>query len=276
MKMLARRLRRFAQGARELDAILPDLVWRVGLSRVSRPASVRVAKHGVDIAGRREGRRRRAAKMFLFSVESRRSDARGMGRRRAGAAPVLNEILDVLHSPYRIPPHDRKLKIIICIVVGGNYPADRGLVSAGFIKRQSTERVSFQVWKGEHIAALLLTGPPERKAATQTIAVELSKGSRNGDEPVSATTISPGAGCATCIGVQGQGSGACCSEILHMLWVCSLAASIDNLDAHRQMYICRANKHPDTVLGHHGTVSATKSLAKWSSDIWLIGHCDCF
>src|SRR6202043_2931347 len=52
----------------------------------------------------------------------------------------------------------KKLKIVICIVVGGIIQqAVQPLVTA-FTNREITERVSFQEWSGDRIAELLLAG----------------------------------------------------------------------------------------------------------------------
>jgi len=93
--------------------------------------------------------------------------------------PSLNEILDD-YIPNRIPPQYNKLKIVICIVVGGIiqqavHPLVTRLHQQGDHRNRLFPGVEWRPHRRAPIGR-----PPAGKAATQAIAVELSEGSRNG------------------------------------------------------------------------------------------------
>jgi hypothetical protein len=164
----------------ELDAILPDLLSELGFHVISRPA-IGAVQRGVDIAavGRDQDGER---KLFLFSVKAGDLTRAEWDAGVQALRPSLNEILDD-YIPNRIPPHYKKLKIVICIIVGGIIQqAVHPLVTA-FIKRVTTETVSFQEWNGDRIAELLLAGPLREKLLPKPLQSSFQKAVAMVDEP---------------------------------------------------------------------------------------------
>jgi hypothetical protein len=164
----------------ELDAILPDLLSELGFHVIFRPA-IGAVQRGVDIAavGRDQDGER---KLFLFSVKAGDLTRAEWDVGVQALRPSLNEILDD-YIPNRIPPHHKKLKIVICIVVGGIIQqAVHPLVTA-FINRVTTELVSFQEWNGDRIAELLLAGPLREKLLPKPLQSSFQKAVAMVDEP---------------------------------------------------------------------------------------------
>src|SRR5262249_45376959 len=139
---------------------------------ISRPA-IGAAQRGVDIAavGKDEDSER---KLFLFSVKAGDLTRAEWDAGVQALRPSLNEILDD-YIPNRIPPQYKKLKIVICIVVGGIvHQAVHPLVNT-FTLRESTEKISFQEWNGDHIAELLLAGPLREKLLPKALQSSFQK-----------------------------------------------------------------------------------------------------
>src|ERR1700722_6744414 len=100
----------------ELDAILPDLLSELGYHVISRPA-IGATQRGVDIAA--VGKDNNGArKLFLFSVKAGDLTRSEWNAGTQSLRPSLDEMLDD-YIPNRIPPQYKKLKIIVCLVVGG-------------------------------------------------------------------------------------------------------------------------------------------------------------
>lgn len=164
----------------ELDAILPDLLSELGYHVLSRPG-IGVAQRGVDIAavGKDEDGVR---KVFLFSVKAGDLTRGEWSTGVQALRPSLEEILDD-YIPNRIPPQYGKLKVVICLVVGGIVQqAVQPLVTA-FIKRHSTRKISFQEWNGDHIAELLLQGPLREKLLPKPLQSSFQKAVAMVDQP---------------------------------------------------------------------------------------------
>ena len=110
-------------------------------------------QRGVDIAAVGRDQDGGERKLFLFSVKAgdltrAESDAGVQALR-----PSLNEILDD-YIPNRIPPHYKKLKIVICIVVGGIIQqAVHPLVTA-FINRETTKGSARVEWRPHRRATI--------------------------------------------------------------------------------------------------------------------------
>jgi hypothetical protein len=164
----------------ELDAILPDLLSEIGFHVISRPG-IGVAQRGVDIAavGRHENGDRR---LFLFSVKAGDLKRAEWNTGVQALRPSLDEILDD-YIPNRIPPQYKKLKVVICLVVGGVVQqAVQPLVTA-FINRYSNKKISFQEWNGDHIAELLLLGPLREKLLPKSLQSSFQKAVAMVDQP---------------------------------------------------------------------------------------------
>jgi hypothetical protein len=163
----------------ELDAILPDLLSELGFHVISRPG-IGVTQRGVDIAavGKDEDGDR---KLFLFSVKAGDLTRAEWDTGVQALRPSLNEILDD-YIPNRVPPQYKKLKVVICLVVGGIVQqAVRPLVTS-FTKRRR-RNVSFQEWNGDRIAELLLAGPLREKLLPKPLQSSFQKAVAMVDQP---------------------------------------------------------------------------------------------
>src|SRR5215467_3417987 len=155
MKLLFRSYLASLRERDELDAILPDLLSELGYTVYSRPQRG-TAQAGVDIAavGKDDDGER---KVFLFSVKQGDLTRQSWDGTPQALRGSLNEILDT-YIPTKIPKRYQNLKIVICLVFGGDMQEQvRGGVT-GFIKRNTTKRISFDEWNGDKLAGLLLEG----------------------------------------------------------------------------------------------------------------------
>lgn len=164
----------------ELDAILPDLLSELGFHVISRPG-IGVTQRGVDIAavGKHEDGDRR---LFLFSVKAGDLTRAEWNTGVQALRPSLDEILDD-YIPNRIPPQYKKLKIVICLVVGRIVQQAVQPLLTAFIKRYSTRKISFQEWNGDRIAELLLLGPLREKLLPKPLQSSFQKAVAMVDQP---------------------------------------------------------------------------------------------
>jgi hypothetical protein len=181
MKLLFRSYLASLRERDELDAILPDLLSELGYIVYSRPqrgtsqAGVDIAAVGTDDDGVR--------KVFLFSVKqgdlTRQSWNDGTVQ---GLRPSLDEILDN-YIPHRIPKRYQKLKIVICLVFGGDMQEQARTAVNGYIKRHSTRKISFDEWNGDRLAGLLQQGVLREKIMPKALRSHFQKSVALVDEP---------------------------------------------------------------------------------------------
>jgi hypothetical protein len=180
MKLLVRDYFASLREREELDAILPDLLSELGYMVYSRPQRG-TAQAGVDIAavGKDDNGER---KLFLFSVKQGDLTRQSWDGTPQALRSSLNEILDTyIHT--RIPKRYQKLKIVICLVFGGDVQEQvRGKV-VGFTKRNSTKRISFDEWNGDKLAELLLRGVLREKIMPKPLRSHFQKAVAMVDEP---------------------------------------------------------------------------------------------
>jgi hypothetical protein len=181
MKLLFRNYLASLREREELDAILPDLLSELGYTVYSRPQRG-TAQAGVDIAavGKDDDGER---KLFLFSVKqgdlTRQSWSNGTPQ---SLRPSLDEILDN-YIPHRVPKRYQNLKIVICLVFGGDMQEQvRGSVS-GYIKRNSNKKISFDEWNGDKLAGLLLQGILREEIMPKALRSHFQKAVALVDEP---------------------------------------------------------------------------------------------
>ena len=164
----------------ELDAILPDLLSECGMKVLSRPA-LGTKQYGVDVAAvgpSSTGERT----LFLLSIKSgdlRRSDWDGDPH---ALRPSLNQILDV-YIPHHVPRRFAELPIVVVLCLGGDLHEDVKADVNGFVDRNTTDRITFDVWNGDHLAELLLTGILRENALPETGRSDLRKAVALVDEP---------------------------------------------------------------------------------------------
>lgn len=180
MKLLFRDYLASLRERDELDAILPDLLSELGFTVFSRPQRG-TKQSGVDIAavGNDEDGEQ---KLFLFSVKQGDLTRQSWDGSQQALRPSLNEILDS-YIPGMIPKRYRNLKIIICLVFGGDMQEQvRGAVT-GFISRHTDERISFDEWNGDKLAGLLLKGILREEIMPKAIRANFQKSVAMVDQP---------------------------------------------------------------------------------------------
>jgi len=180
MKLLFRQYLASLRERDELDAILPDLLSELGYTVYSRPQRG-TAQAGVDIAavGKDDDGVR---KLFLFSVKQGDLTRQSWDGTPQALRSSLNEILDI-YIPTKIPKRYQKLKIVICLVVGGDIQEQvRGTVT-GFIRRNSNKRISFDEWNGDRLAGLLQQGILREKIMPKALRSHFQKAVAMVDEP---------------------------------------------------------------------------------------------
>ena len=164
----------------ELDAILPDLLSARGFHVISRPA-IGVVQNGVDVAavGNDDDGIR---KLFLFSVKAGDLTRSDWDTGVQALRPSLTEILDI-YIPNRIPPQYRKLKVVVCVVVGGIVQQSAQPALTAYFKRFGKGKISFQEWNGDRIADMLLQGLLQEKLLPKTLRSSFQKAVAMVDQP---------------------------------------------------------------------------------------------
>jgi hypothetical protein len=180
MKLLVRDYLASLREREELDAILPDLLSELGYTVYSRPqrgttqAGVDIAAVGKDDDGER--------KLFLFSVKQGDLTRQSWDGTPHALRSSLNEILDS-YIPTRVPKRYQKLKIVICLVFGGDMQEQvRGTVN-NFMKKNSGKRISFDEWNGDKLAGLLLEGVLREEIMPKALRSHFQKAVAMVDEP---------------------------------------------------------------------------------------------
>lgn len=156
MKLVIREYLASLRERGELDAVLPDLLTELGFTVYSRPGRG-TRQYGVDVAAVGEsldGVRR----VHLFSVKSGDLDRTEWNTASPQSLrPSLDEILDHYISS-RIPPEYADLPIAICLTFGGAIKEEVRAEVTGYMKRNSTDRITFEEWNGDRLAEAVLEG----------------------------------------------------------------------------------------------------------------------
>lgn len=144
MKLLFRQYLASLRERDELDVILPDLLSELGYTVYSRPKRG-TAQAGVDVAavGKDDDGER---KVFLFSVKQGDLTRQDWDGTPQALRSSLNQILDT-YITTKIPKRYQALKVVICLVVGGDIQEQVRSDVTQFIKRCSTDKISFDEWK---------------------------------------------------------------------------------------------------------------------------------
>jgi hypothetical protein len=156
MKMLFRSYLSSLRERDELDAILPDLLSELGYLVFSRPGRG-TSQAGVDIAALGPGASGER-KLYLFTIK------RGDITRENWNDPTpqsLRASLDSIVDNYiqnRIPHRFRQLKIVVCMVFGGDMQEQVRSDVEGYLRRYSSDSLSFEEWNGDVLASMLMTG----------------------------------------------------------------------------------------------------------------------
>ena len=181
MKLLFRSYLASMRERGELDAILPDLLSELGYNVYSRPqrgtaqAGVDIAAVGLDEHGEK--------KVFLFSVKQGDLTRQSWnGETIQALRPSLDEIIDS-YIPHRIPKKYQNLKVVICLVFGGDMQEQVRSTVNGYIDRNSNEKISFDEWNGDKLAGLLLQGILREEIMPKALRSHFQKSVALVDEP---------------------------------------------------------------------------------------------
>ena len=165
----------------ELDVIVPDLLSEIGLTVLSRP-SIGTKQYGVDVAAvgkDTDGTRR----LFLLSIKAgdlRRSD---WDSGPQALRPSLNQIIDV-YIRNNVPAEYASLPVCIVICLGGDLHEDVRADVVAFIDNNTKNRITFELWYGDRLADLLLSGVLRENALPDTWRSDFRKSVALVDEPV--------------------------------------------------------------------------------------------
>ncbi len=180
MKLLFRQYLSSLRERDELDAILPDLLSELGYTVYSRPQRG-TAQVGVDVAavGKDDDGER---KVFLFSVKQGDLTRQDWDGTPQALRSSLNQILDT-YIATKIPKRYQALKVVICLVVGGDIQQEVRSDVTQFVARNSTENISFDEWNGDRLAGLLLQGILREEIMPKTLRSHFQKAVAMVDEP---------------------------------------------------------------------------------------------
>jgi hypothetical protein len=180
MKLIIREFLASLKERDELDAILPDLLSEAGFNVYSRPRRG-TAQHGVDVAavGQDDDGER---KIFLFSVKQGDLTRQDWDGSPQSLRPSLNEIRDA-YIPSRLPKRYSDLKIVICLVVGGEIQEQVRAAVTGYINQNQTDRISFDEWNGDKLAEMLLSGVLREEVLPKPLRRSFRKAVAMVDEP---------------------------------------------------------------------------------------------
>ena len=164
----------------ELDAMLPNLLSEMGFTVYSRP-SRGTRQYGVDIAAlgpSSDGER----KVYLFSVKQgdlNRADWDGTPQALRSS---LNEIRDV-YIPNSIPAEHRDLNVVICLVFGGDIKEAVNQEVRGYIRANTTAKITYEEWNGDRLADMILSGILREEMFPDPLRSHLRKAAAMAEEP---------------------------------------------------------------------------------------------
>lgn len=165
----------------ELDVILPDLLSEIGWSVFSKPA-VGTRQHGVDVAAVGADDAGGEKKVFLFSIKAGDLRRSNWDSGKQSLRQSLNEIRDVYINS-TLPKRYRGLPIVIVICIGGDVHEDVRTNVEGYISENEHNGISFDVWNGDKLSDLLLSGVLRDHALPETWRSDFRKSVALVDEP---------------------------------------------------------------------------------------------
>ena len=164
----------------ELDVIMPDLLSEIGFTVFSKPA-VGTKQYGVDVAavGPGPGGDRT---LFLISIKPGDLRRSGWDVGPQSLRTSLNQILDV-YIENHIPKRYAKLPVIIVLCLGGDLHEDVKADVEGYMAGHTQGRIAFDLWNGDCLADLLLSGVLRENALPENCRSDFRKSVALVDEP---------------------------------------------------------------------------------------------
>lgn len=156
MKLLIQEYLRGLKERGELDVMLPDVLSELGFNIISRPA-VGVRQYGVDVAA--VGLDSNGVEsVFLFSIKSGDLNRTEWCDNSIQALrPSLEQVRDAF-IPNLIPRQYQNLPIIIVLTLGGEVHQGVQMEVNGYLKTNATKDIAYQIWNGDKLSELLMTG----------------------------------------------------------------------------------------------------------------------
>ena len=164
----------------ELDVIMPDLLSEIGFTVFSRPA-VGTKQHGVDVAAVGPGPEGERS-IFLISIKAGDLRRSGWDVGTQSLRTSLNQILDV-YIENHIPRRYADLPVIIVLCLGGDLHEDVRTDVEGYMKRNTNGRIGYDLWNGDRLSDLLLSGILREKALPDSWRSDFRKSVALVDEP---------------------------------------------------------------------------------------------
>lgn len=164
----------------ELDIIMPDLLSEIGFTVFSRPG-VGTKQYGVDVAAVGPGPDGERA-LFLISIKAGDLRRSGWDVGPQSLRTSLNQILDV-YIENHIPKRYAGLPVIIVLCIGGDLHEDVRTDVEGYMKRNTKGRIGYDLWNGDRLSDLLLSGILRENALPDSWRSEFRKSVALVDEP---------------------------------------------------------------------------------------------
>ena len=164
----------------ELDVIMPDLLSEIGFTVLSRPA-IGTKQYGVDVTAVSDdpdGTRT----LYLLSIKPGDLKRSGWDTGMQSLRASLNQILDV-YIPNHVPKRYAHLPVVIVLCLGGDLHEDVRADVEGYMAVNTKGRVTFDLWNGDRLAELLLSGILRENALPSTWQSDLRKSVAMVDEP---------------------------------------------------------------------------------------------
>ena len=164
----------------ELDVIMPDLLSEIGLNVISRPARG-TKQHGVDVAavGTLHGGVR---SLYLISIKPGDLRRSGWDTGAQSLRASLNQVRDVYIESLR-PKRYLHLPVVVVLCLGGDLHEDVRHDVESYMAANTTQGIVFELWNGDGLAELLLTGVLREHALPATWRSDLRKSVALVDEP---------------------------------------------------------------------------------------------
>ncbi len=152
-------VREYLAGLRErdeLDVLLPDLLSELGFEVLTRP-SRGTRQFGVDVSAVSPESWEGGKRLYLFSIKSGDLGRADWNSGEQSLPPSLDEIRDFYIGTHVRSEH-KDLEQVICLTFGGEVKEAVSPLVTGYIKAEETESRTYQIWNGDKLAGLVLTG----------------------------------------------------------------------------------------------------------------------
>lgn len=154
MKLIVREYLSMLRESGELDALLPDLLFAMNITPISRPQRG-VRQFGVDIAATGRDPKDGRTKLFLFIVKAGNLDRHSWNDGPQSVYSSLHEAKYVYLQSHVDKRHKHlPVKIVVCC--NGEMMQEVVLNWAGYVEEESRDDREFEFWNVEEITGLIL------------------------------------------------------------------------------------------------------------------------